>query len=213
MSMSEWDKLSSQDIRLLPKYGYVLKSPEQREADQSLIKTSLKQDTTPKKASAHFIRLGFNYLYKNDLKTAMYRFNQAYLIDSTNTDIYWGYGAVYMTLQNYQKAKRQYTYGLAINPENTHLLTDLATYYMDQYYALLAESQKDELGNLGTAIDYLTKSYTIDPKDQNTLFKLSACFLNKSDCRNARKYYDACKALGGSPITEEYTKALGEKCK
>ena len=53
-------------------------------------------------ASDYLIKLGFNYMYKRDLKTAMYRFNQAYLLDSTNSDIYWGYGAIYMTLGNFE---------------------------------------------------------------------------------------------------------------
>ena len=35
----------------------------------------------------------------------MYRFNQAYLLDSTNTDIYWGFGGVYMTLGDFENAK------------------------------------------------------------------------------------------------------------
>ncbi len=63
----------------------------------------------------------------------MYRFNQSYLLDSTSTDIYWGYGAVYMTLQNYEKAREQYLEGLTINPRNVHLLTDYATYFRIRY--------------------------------------------------------------------------------
>ena len=143
----------------------------------------------------------------------MYRFNQAYLLDSTNTDIYWGFGAVYMTLGDYSKAEKQYLEGLAINPDNTHLLTDYGTYFMAQYYGLQPIDKKGALTNLEKAIDYLTKSYNLDPKDQNTTFKLSICYWNKGDSDNAWKYYDICKELGGQPITEDYTKDLMKKCK
>ncbi len=213
MSIEEWDELAAINKRLLPKYGYILKSEEEKKADEDFIKTVLKEDLTRKKGSDHLIKIGFNYLYKNDLKIAMSRFNQAYLIDSTNADIYWGYGAIYFTLQDFQRAKQQYDAGLAIDPQNTHLLTDLATYYLAQYYGLQPISEKDALENLNHAVEYLLKSYAIDPKDQNTCFKLSVCFLNKKDCKNAKKYYKECKELGGAPITEDYTNELKKVCK
>jgi hypothetical protein len=62
------------------------------------------------------------------------------------------------------------------------------------------------------AIRYLNKSYNRDPKDVNTVYKLSICYWNIEDCRNAWKYYDEAVALGGRPITEEYTKDLKSRC-
>ena len=154
-----------------------------------LLRLHLNKDSTNRKASDHMIRLGFNYLYR-DIKTAMCRFNQAYLLDSTNTDIYWGYGGVYMTLGDYGKAEKQYLEGLAINPKNTHLLTDYGTYFMAQYYNLQPIDEKGALTNLDSAITYMTKSFQLDPTDQNTTFKLSICYWNKGDCDNAWKQYD-----------------------
>lgn len=211
MTSSQWDEEAKTDIRLLPKYGHVPKTEAQKKSDQEFIETVLKQDSTHRKASDRFVRLGFNYLY-SDKKTAMYRFNQAYLLDSTNTDIYWGFGAVYMTLRDYAKAEKQYLEGLAINPVNTHLLTDYGAYFLSLYYRLEPNDKKGALTNLETAITYLLKSYQLDPTDQNTTFKLSICYLNKGECDNAWKYYDICKELGGQPITEDYTNELMKKC-
>jgi Tfp pilus assembly protein PilF len=212
MTSSQWEEQSKTNIRLLPKYGHIQKNENQKKADKEFIETALKQDSTNRKASDHLVRLGFSYLYR-DIKTAMYRFNQAYLLDSTNTDIYWGYGGVYMTLGEYAKAEKQYLEGLALNPSNTHLLTDYGTYFMAQYYNLQPIDEKGALRNLDSAIMYMTKSYQFDPLDQNTSFKLSICYWNKGDCDNAWKYYDLCKALGGQPITEDYTNDLQRKCK
>ena len=212
MTWEQWEKESLRNIRLLPKYGNVEKTKEQKESDMKFVETILKQDSTHRKGSDHLINLGFQYLYR-DVKTAMYRFNQAYLLDSTNIDIYWGYGAVYMILGQYQKAKELYEEGLQIDPDNTHLLTDYGTYFMAQYYALESVNKEKALQNLDTAITYMTKSYKIDPTDQNTTFKLSTLYWNKDDCDNAWKYYDECKSLGGQPITEAYTKDLEKKCK
>jgi len=212
MTWEQWEKESQTNIRLLPKYGNVEKTKEQKKSDEEFIETILKQDSTHRKGSDHLISLGFQYLYR-DIKTAMYRFNQAYLLDSTNTDIYWGFGAVYMTLGQYQKAKEQYEEGLKKAPENTHLLTDYGTYFMAQYYALEPIEKEIALQNLDSAITYMAQSYKLDPTDQNTTFKLSILYWNKGDCDNAWRYYDECKALGGQPITEAYTKDLEKKCK
>jgi tetratricopeptide (TPR) repeat protein len=142
----------------------------------------------------------------------MYRFNQAYLLDSTNPDIYWGYGAVYMGLGAYEQAQKQYLDGLKIAPNSSHLLTDYGTYFMGQFYGVQSVDEKTALANLDSAISYLTKSYKIDPKDQNTTFKLSVCYWLKGKCKEARRFYDECKALGGQPITEEYEADLNGRC-
>ena len=212
MTYEKWEKESKTNIRLLPKYGNAVKTEEQKKLDQQFIETSLKIDGTPRKASDHMIQVGFSYLYR-DIKTAMYRFNQAFLLDSTNTDIYWGYGGVYTILGNYELAKEQYLEGLKINPDNHHLLTDLGTYFMIQYSNLLEVSKKDAEENLDLAIKTFNKSYGIDPNDQNTLYKLSVAYYTKGDCKNATFFLKKCKALGGRPIDNGYETELKKTCK
>lgn len=209
----EWNELASTDKRLLPKYGHLPKTSDEKKADKEFIQTILTSDTTNKKGSEHLINLGFNYLYKGDLKTAMARFNQAYLLDSTNTDIYWGYGGVYMTLGNNNKAKAQFALGLSINPKNKNLLLNYGTCFLSSYYELKSTAKDNALNCLDSAIVYFKKSYTLDSKDQNITHRLSICYWNKNDCENAWKYYDECKVLGGRPITTDYTNALQNKCK
>ena len=216
MTLKEWEEQSKTDIRLLPKYGHRQKTENQKQLDEKFIKETMQQEAFKGNrtiASNQTIKLGFNYLYRGDLKTAMYRFNQAYLLDQTNTDIFWGFGAVYLQLGLNDQAKKQYEEGLTINPKNTHLLTDYGTYYLIQYYGLQSKDKKSTDTNLDSAINYMTKSYLLDNKDQNTTFKLSVCYMLKGDCNNAWKYYDECKALGGKQITEKYTNDLMQKCK
>ena len=212
MTLTEWNEQAKSNIRLSPKYGHAKKTEEQKSIDKDFVEATLKTYPVIRKASDHLIELGFKYLYK-DVKTAMYRFNQAYLLDSSNIDIYWGYAAVYMVLGDYQKAKLQYNDGLLIEPANTHLLTDYGTYFMAQYYQLQPINEKNALVQLDSALYYLTKSYRINSKDPNTTFKLSACYYQKKDCKNAWRYYDECAALGGQPISEDFTNALKAACK
>ena len=45
-----------------------------------------------KKASEYYVSKGWEYFYDNDDETSMKRFNQAWLLDNTNSQIYWGFG-------------------------------------------------------------------------------------------------------------------------
>ncbi len=124
-------------------------------------------------------------------------------------------------LASYGLAKKQYDEGLSIDSTNTHLLTDLATYYMGQFYSANQMPENDLIKDpkshakqfMTSAIEYLLKSYKLDPKDVNTVYKLSICYLNIEDCSNAWKFYDEAVQLGGKPITKEYTRDLEKRCK
>ena len=193
-------------INLQPEYGNVKKTNGELQEDKEFIGFSLKNDTTPRKASEHLVRLGFTHLYQGDIETAMRRFNQAWLLDPTNENAYWGYGAIYFTFNDSKSALEQYEKGLKINPKSSNILTDKATVYM-----ILFENGKD-IVNLDKAILIFGQSYNIDPLNQNTLFKLSVCYYFKSDCKNALRYYNECKNLGGKNMGDDYVKALMEKC-
>jgi hypothetical protein len=84
MTLNQWNEEEKTNIRCLPKYGYVEKTPGQLEADAKFIEVTLPRFASKRLASEELIDLGFKYLY-HDIKTAMYRFNQAYLLDSTNS--------------------------------------------------------------------------------------------------------------------------------
>ncbi|HMD00962.1 MAG TPA: tetratricopeptide repeat protein [Ferruginibacter sp.] len=219
---AQWEAAAKLNKAMLPLYGRLPKTAEEKANDSTFLAkiSAMPEFDTRRKASDHLIDLGFQYYYRPDLKTAMYRFNQAWLLDSTNTDVYWGYGAIYMALGRYDLAKEQYDAGLAVDPKSPHLLTDLATFYMQQYYVLNDAPKLANMDNpkivaqqdLDSAIIYLRRSYDVDAKDVNTVFKLSVCYWNKKDCDNAWKYYDETVALGGRPITADYTADLKKLC-
>ncbi|WP_288883842.1 tetratricopeptide repeat protein [Pedobacter panaciterrae] len=207
ISYEDWKKEAKTNIRLIPKFGNAVKSESQKKADQQLIDNYLKQQGSHHKASELIIKLGFDYLYKGDTKTAMYRFNQAWLLEPKNENVFWGFSAVYFTLGDHEKAMEQLNEGLSLNPNSSNLLTDKATIYYAKFP--VSNDQKD----LSAAIDLLNQSYKIDAKNQNTLFKLSVVYFMKQDCQNALRYYNECKTLGGRPITKEYTEAIQKQCR
>jgi tetratricopeptide (TPR) repeat protein len=206
MTYDKWEKEALTDKGMLPKYGNLPKNDEELKADSEFLNNAIELDSTAEKASAHMVDLGFQFLY-DDPKIAMYRFNLAYLLDSTNSDVYWGYGAVFFIFNRLDLTREQYEIGLALNPDNTRLLTDYGTTYMSEYFI------NQDVSLLDKAISIISRSYIKDPTNQNTSYKLASCYLMKSDCENTRKFYDACMSFGGTPITEEFKAAINIKCK
>jgi tetratricopeptide (TPR) repeat protein len=206
MSYDQWKKEAETEINLRPEYWNAVKSQGQLDEDKKFIDLVLKQDTTHRKGSEHLVQLGFSYLAKGDVETAMKRFNQAWLLDPKNENVYWGYGAVYGSFNDYDMAMKQYDKGLTINPASPVILTDKATLYFVQF------QQAGDQVKLTAAIDLLKKSYAIDNRSVNTTYKLSICYFLSKDCANAWRFYNECKNLGGGPIAENYTNALKNRC-
>lgn len=201
-----WKEESKTNIRLLPEYGSLPKSRGQQAADAEFIAESLKEDKSRRKASDKMVDLGFKYLYQQDLKTAMYRFNQAWLLDHENENAYWGFGAVYVTFNDAEAALKQYDKGLKLNQKSSNILTDKGTVYVMKYQASNSNVDMD------SAVSLFKRSYAIDPKNQNTLFKSSVLYFMMGDCEQALKYFDECMALGGDPVSNEYKEGI-KRCR
>jgi hypothetical protein len=80
-------------INLLPMYGRTPKSPRLINADMKFVKAAIEEHGSADSASRYYVGVAWQYLYRNDISTAMKRFNQAWLLDSLNSDVYWGFGA------------------------------------------------------------------------------------------------------------------------
>lgn len=165
-----WSLESRSDNRLLPMYGHEKKSKSQTKADDELIARVLEEEKTNLAGSEHLIKLGFHYLYKGDIKTAMYRFNQSWLLDSTNANVFWGFGGVYFYLSAYNEALEMYKMGLQLDSLNTNLLTNIGAIYLTMFNN---DKSKNEI--LKKSISYLKASYQLNPKYSSTVYKLIIC--------------------------------------
>lgn len=194
-------------INSIPFYGYQKKCIEQIESDNKFLATmDEKYSGDRKKAAKDIIEKGWEYLYSNETEDAIKRFNQAYLLDSTYSDVYWAFGSIYFNKNDLDLARKQYQKGLLYDSSNSRILTDYGTTYMSE-----AISTHD-MSLLDKAIGLLFQSYAIDSTNQNTSYKISTCYLLKNDCDNAIKYYDECMSYGGAPITEKFTAELRKRC-
>jgi len=210
--LKSWQKQAKSDMRMLPEFGNIEKTKQEITSDTRFVNSIVEAGKSKSEGAHDMIRIGFEYLYKGDLKTAMYRFNQAYLLNPKNSGIYWGYGAVYTALGAYDEARKEYTEGLKLEPESAPILTDYATTYLGEYYTNVRSNYKSAQKSLKMAKEKLLASYKIDSEYINTVYKLSIVYLNSQDCSNAKKYLKATRALGGQPITKEYLTDFNLRC-
>jgi tetratricopeptide (TPR) repeat protein len=211
-SFVSWQKEAKKDIRMLPEFGGLEKTKDEIAADTRFVNSILEGGESKATGAHEMIRIGFNYLYKGDLKTAMHRFNQAYLLNPKNSGIYAGYGAVYSALGAFAEARIEFDKGLKIEPESAPILTDYATTYLGEYYANVRSNYKRAQKSLKMAKKKLLASYAADPDYINTAYKLSIVYLNSQDCSNAKKYLQHTKELGGQPITKDYLANFKSQC-
>ncbi len=207
-----WQIEAKKDKRMKPEYGNLKKSEAEIETDKRFVAAILSSGKSKAEGAHEMIKIGFDYLYRGDLKTAMYRFNQAYLLNPKNSEIYWGFGAVYTALGAYKEARNEYADGLNLNPSSAPILTDYATTYLGEYYDTIRLNYDAAQNSLNLAKQKLLAAYSIDPQYINTTYKLSIVYLNSNDCLNAKKYLKETRELGGQPITKEYLSDFNLRC-
>jgi len=100
---------SSVDISLMPMYGGVEKTPEQKKSDEEFVNAVVNAAGSREGAAADAIVRGKDFLQKGDLEMAMRRFNQAWLLDSNNPDVYIGFGDVLTKQGNEKEAAEMYS--------------------------------------------------------------------------------------------------------
>jgi len=212
-NFEKWQELANNDINLQPEFGDLEKNESQIKADNDFIEEILKHYDNKQDASKKMTELGFQYIYeRRDLQTAMKRFNQAYLLEPKNADIYYGYGTIYFNLGAMESAREQFDKGLLINPNHSKMLTDYGTTYLGDYYNLVNTNPEKATENLNNSVKYLEKAYSIDEKNSDTIYKLSIINMYLGDCKKANKYLDKADKMKNPNITEEVKAELKQKC-
>lgn len=86
----------AQPVDQFPMYGGQDRAAEAslRAADEKLIQDTSRHYGSREKAGAAFVASGFAYYARDDLVNAMRRFNQAWLLDPSNPEVYFGFAVV-----------------------------------------------------------------------------------------------------------------------
>jgi len=212
LTYSEWQWQSAVDNRLAPRYGGRDKTAEQLASDSAFVAQTLAVEPDRRKASEGLTQLGFQLLREGNLVHAMYRFNQAWLLDPSEPEIFRGYGAFFMALDRSTDAGQEYAYGLMVDSVNVPLMVDFsAAILAEQHQMETKDPEKADL-MLSAAIRLLERAMRFDPKSAEAAFKLSVCHVVKKECAEAWRYHDLAVSLGSTSITPKFEAQLKAEC-
>ena len=189
----------------LPMFGGLKKCDEQVKIDKDFLASCDKYFKNTSEATRYHIDKGWEYFYKNDLDTAMMRFNQAWLLDSTNADIYWGFGNILGKQQKFQESLKYFEKSLVINSNNSKVWLCSATSYGQLFF------QSKDISLLNKAIYSLKESVSIDPTNAEAYGQLTACYSYFTQKDSATKYLHITDKLDPKAINPEVRQMLNEK--
>jgi tetratricopeptide (TPR) repeat protein len=139
------------------------------------------------------------------LDSSMANFNQAWLIDSLNADIYWGFADILGMQGKFKASIPFFNRSLQINPANAKVWNDESTSYGNTFL------QTKEKKYLDSTIFCLKKAARLDPQNAQLYSQLSVSYSYVMQKDSARKYLRITEQLDPSAVNPEVKKMLENK--
>lgn len=124
----------------------------------------------------------WDYFNLNAGDTAMMRFNQAWLLDSMNADVYWGFGNLLGNDKKHGEAISLFKRSLRYNPANPVVWASTGQAYGNSYM------QSNNRNELDSCIYYFRGSYQLDSSNGGTCSKLTFAYLQAMQKDSAQKF-------------------------
>jgi hypothetical protein len=193
-------------------YGNIPKTLESRKSDSLFILHCTQTGLTRDSASKYFSNQGWSFYSKNDFLNAMKRFNQSWLLDSTNANPYWGFALIYSSLNR--------------SPDSTLIFMELSfkhdstnpriTLDLIDSYLSISQDIKQNPSNLKS--EYISRSITLLERINSNLHNdpmfyrqyARACLLN-NDKECAYKQIEELRKFNISSSEIDQFKSFIEK--
>ena len=202
-----WTKKYEGQKNYFPEYGNLQKTKDEIKADNDFIETITKFGYSKQESSNQMATKGWTALRQSDYENAMLRFNQSWLLDSTNVNALWGFGTIMGILQNSDDAIKYLERAYKYNPTTSRLLVDISVSYLIRYN--IKKDKNDLNDGLSSILNYLK----IDPKNEEALYKTAIFYFHLEDFSSSWSYLNQCYEQGGRLVQQEFVDALNVKMK
>ena len=162
-----------------PMYGEVTKSKEHKEIDKDFKKECLEQFGSIDSSVYLHIDHAWRYFYNNDLKSAMKRFNQSWLLDPEYPDSYFGFAALLEMNGNQTESERFYKMGFEMDNSNTRAKI---------CFQRIADC-KEQLKDFNGTIDAYIQISELNPTNSFAFKKLGFFHMELQNTESALKAY------------------------
>jgi tetratricopeptide (TPR) repeat protein len=196
---------SKDNINCIPMYGHRIKEQSQVDADNKFIKACDNQFKTRKEASDNYSKFAWKYYENGDFQTAMKRFNQAWLLDSTNCIPYWGFGVLLGIKDNMSESNIFLNRSIDYGCSSSYIYESMISNYIGLY------SQKKEKIYLDSAFNYIDKGLKLDSKNARIYNQKSICFYYNHAFDSALVYAKNARLIDTNSVTLAYIEMLSKK--
>lgn len=203
----KWQKKHNGQKNYFPKYGQSAKTVEEQLADNEFISTILSSGLTEKTGSNDLSSKAWKFFQNGDYEMAMLRFNQSWLLDSTNYSTMWGFGALLGVLGNSTESIKYLKDAYTLNSKNKRLLIDISTAYSKLFF------QNNDKESLQTGLPYLLEYIEYDKSSEFALYNAAKLYFLLEDYENSWLYINKCQELGGKTIDPQFIKELKKMMK
>ena len=188
-------------INLLPRYGGLEKSRRLRKADETFFAFCDKNWASRPAAAVYHAKRGWDYYYANDFTTAIKRFNQAWLLDSTNAGAYWGFGMIEGQRYHDTDALRYFKRSLHYGNPNKRVFVDIAQAYINLYQLTHLPANLDSA--LLHTNRFLAVGGSVDTIGTSTAYMhLALVWYFRHDYSSAWKYVDQAQAIAPEKVSK-----------
>ena len=177
---SSCDSIAQQPDNTKPMYGEVEKSDAYQKIDEDFKKECMEQFKTIDSSVYVQTNNAWRYFYNNDLKSAMKRFNQAWLLNPDYPDSYFGFAAL-MDIQGNQTEAARF-YQIAQEKDKTK---ERAV----KCYQRIADC-KEQLQDIKGTIEAYSKIAALDPNNVLALKKFGYFQMQNGNYKDALTAYE-----------------------
>jgi tetratricopeptide (TPR) repeat protein len=190
------------NLNQLPEYGRQKKCQEEIDIDNEFIFSCDSSYKNRKIAAKYYIKRAWDYFEEGKLDTSMFRFNQAWMLDSTNSDIYWGFGNLLGMKKQFKESIPFFEKSIKINPSNPRVFECISKSY-GQLFVL-----DTNVAHLDLAINYLKTAISMDPNNPRLYGNLTGLYVYFLQKDSATKYLNITDKLDTSAVNPEVRKIL-----
>lgn len=146
-------------VNTLPMYGEAEKTEAQKKCDEKFIKDTIESAGSREKAVEVVMKRAWVLFSENDLDTSMKRFNQVWLLDSDNPEVFFGFGVIMGKNKDWDESIKFLNEGIKLSP-NDEMYGEISYKIGVAYYhkAMNSEDFNVRLVFLKKATDYYEKA-------------------------------------------------------
>jgi len=195
--MNENPVWAARETSEIPLYAAGL-TPEEKKVNELFLEEMDRSGSPRSQNAKHAIMRGWQYLNdKHDPLMAIKRFNQAWLLDPNNANVYWGLGAAQGALGEYQDGINLISRASKIDKNNSEIITDIGRCYM--FWGASTKDDKLRKDRFNKAIGKYQEALKVNPKSGYTYSNLAYASFYNGKYTEAWQMVKKAHEYGGKP--------------